>query len=429
MNNPHHATRRVASYAEDAAPEQTTIRVAQAAARSTRASAQRNLDAEQRATRVAAAGFGADFAAPAQTAIRAASRDRGARHAVGIGCRNFKRERAAPSRAERLRARCVAWLMPFVCAFCVSLAGASTASAADTVRVGVLKFGTVNWELDAVIHNGLDRKHGLKIDIVPFANKQATPIAFFNGSIDLFVSDWLWASRARAEGKKISFIPYSKALGGVIVPPNSKAQQLSELEGARFGVAGGAYDKSWLLLQAWAQSRHQFAAAQKLQVEYAAPPLLNGQIRKDNLDAVLNFWHYCARLESQGYRRLVDMGEVLQGLGIRNTPMVGYLFKEDWARANGDIVERFNRAVREARSLLATDDAEWNRLRPLMKAPDDKMFAALRDGYRKGVPTRWGREDEAAARKLTELFHEIGGETLTKSKELSAGVFWTPAYF
>lgn len=320
--------------------------------------------------------------------------------------------------------------MPGVCVWLMVLASAAPGVyAADSVRVGVLKFGTVNWELDTVIHNGYDRKNGLTVTLVPFANKQATPIAFFNDSVDMFVSDWLWALRVRAAGKSVSFIPYSKSLGAIMVPRDSRARTLSDLAGLRVGVAGGSHDKSWILLRTWAKSEHGLDLLRLSSVEYAAPPLLNGQIRQGHLDAVLNFWHYCARLESAGYRRLFDMGDALTGLGISNTPMVGYIFKDEWARTHNGIVERFNLAVRKARERLLSDDAEWLRLRPLMKAPDDAMFVALRERYREGVPRRWGREDEIAARKLTRLFHATGGKELTSSEQFVPGTFWTKAYF
>ena len=284
-----------------------------------------------------------------------------------------------------------------------------------------------------MIHHGDDSKHGLAVSIAPFANKQATPIAFFNGSVDMFVSDWLWVARARADGKDISFIPYSKSLGAIMVPRNATARTLGDLSGKRVGVAGGSNDKSWLLLRAWAKREHGLDLLQALDVKYAAPPLLNGQIMHGHLDATLNFWHYCARLESAGYRRLINMSEVLAGLGIDNTPMVGYIFNVDWARSKkmggDDIVERFNRAVRDARQRLLTDDAEWERLRPLMKASDDAMFVALRDRYREGIPASWGARDEKSARRLTKLFHTIGGKELTASDQLAPGTFWVKAYY
>ena len=42
----------------------------------------------------------------------------------------------------------------------------------ETVRIGVLKFGTVNWELDVIRHHGL--AEGIRLDVVELAGKPAT---------------------------------------------------------------------------------------------------------------------------------------------------------------------------------------------------------------------------------------------------------------
>jgi len=34
-----------------------------------------------------------------------------------------------------------------------------------TIRAAVLKIGTVNWELATITENGLDKKHGFKLDV------------------------------------------------------------------------------------------------------------------------------------------------------------------------------------------------------------------------------------------------------------------------
>ena len=296
----------------------------------------------------------------------------------------------------------------------------------EPVRAGTLKFGTVNWELDTAIHHGLDRKHGLAIEIVPFANKQATHIVFQGGEVDVIVSDWLWVSRLRAEGKPYRFIPYSSALGAIMVPADSAAKNLGDLRGMRLGVAGGAYDKSWLLLRAWAREQYRFDPADEIKVSYAAPPLLNSQVERGRLDAVLNFWHYCARLEAQGYRRLLEMSEVSGDLaGGETVPMVGYVFREDREQRNPGIAGSLDAAVREARERLLRDDAEWERLRPQMQVEDEASFRALRDRYREGVPRARSAGDVASAKRLMRVLANIGGDRLTGGHpELSAGTFW-----
>ena len=61
--------------------------------------------------------------------------------------------------------------------FCLLVALAAQPAAAGTVKVGVLKFGTVNWELDVIKANGLDRAEGLDIQTVDLANTGATTVA------------------------------------------------------------------------------------------------------------------------------------------------------------------------------------------------------------------------------------------------------------
>ncbi len=301
--------------------------------------------------------------------------------------------------------------------------------AIELIRAGTLKFGTVNWELDVVRHHKLDRAQGIALEIIPFSNSQATKIAFQSKQADLIVGDWLWVSRERHNGEDFSFIPYSGALGAIMVPPGSKAQQLADLRGQRVGIAGGAYDKSWLLLRAWAQKHYNFDPLSMFDTQYAAPPLLNGQIEHGNLDAVLNFWHYCARLEAQGYRRLVEMQDIVKEFTQNTTlPMVGYIFRTTWAR-NGAI-EKFNAAVRKARQILLTSDAEWERLRPLMQAKDEAGFRTLRNRYRAGVPQRWGDSERIGATQLFNVLASLAGKTMVgMHKNLADGTFWDGVRF
>ena len=86
----------------------------------------------------------------------------------------------------------------------------------------------------------------------------------------------------------------------------------------------------------------------------------------------------------------------------------------------------FARASREAKDLLARDDAAWDALRPIMNAKDDAEFLALRAGWRAGIPAP-GPVDAAKAQKLFAAMAALGGDELTGGlTELPAGLFWTP---
>ena len=316
--------------------------------------------------------------------------------------------------------------MAFVCVLLLIGQGKSEAAEATAIKVGALKFGTVNWELDVIKHHGLDKAEGCKIEILPLANKNATAVALQAGEADVIVTDWIWVARQRAEGRSFSFAPYSVALGALMVPADSPVENLADLKGRSIGIAGGPLDKSWLLLQGLASQAYGFDADREVEKVFAAAPLLNEQIQAGRMDAVLNYWHYAARLEAAGLRRVMGVDEMARLLGVESAvPLVGYVFDEDWAAANRDCLLAFLRATRKAKAILAESDAEWERLRPLMKAKGEATFLALRDRYRAGIPKRWGDTERADAARLFALLAERGGKKLVgAATTVPEGTFW-----
>jgi NitT/TauT family transport system substrate-binding protein len=188
-------------------------------------------------------------------------------------------------------------------------AGAGRGAAASArLRAATLKFGTVNWLLNVITHNKLDEAQGFNLDILELASNNATQVALLAGEVDLVVADWFWVMRQRALGEDFQFIPYSAALGSVVVPPGSALAAVRELKGQRIGVAGGPLDKSWLLLRAYSEREGAGDLATTATPVFGAPPLLNEQIRAGRIDALLNYWHFAARLEAEGYRRPLPRG-------------------------------------------------------------------------------------------------------------------------
>ncbi|NJO38381.1 MAG: ABC transporter substrate-binding protein [Rhizobiales bacterium] len=294
-----------------------------------------------------------------------------------------------------------------------------------TLRIGVLGFGTVNWELDVIKTHGLDEERSFTLHVEPYAGDQATKVALQGDAVDAIVSDWFWVSRQRAEGENYVFIPYSHSVGTLMTPPSSEIDSLDDLAGKTIGVAGGALDKSWLLVQAVAKERHGMDLANEVEAVFGAPPLLNEKVQTGELDAVLNYWHFCARLEAQGYKRLLGVNDALKELGVGSeVPQLGYVFHEDFANDNPELIDAFADASRAAKDLLQTDE-EWERIRPLTKAEDDATLKALETRYQEGIPLSWGEVERADAAELYKLMAKLGGEELVgSSPELMPGTFW-----
>ncbi|TKT69380.1 ABC transporter substrate-binding protein [Aquamicrobium sp. LC103] len=299
------------------------------------------------------------------------------------------------------------------------------AATAPKVRVGALKFGTVSWELDTIKHHKLDEKNGVELEIVYFAGEDASNVAMLAGEIDMIVSDWLWVSRERSMGEALALAPYSTAVGAIMVKDDAPIGSITDLQGRKIGVAGGPLDKSWLLVQALARRDHDLDLAAGNEVVYGAPPLLSEKAMQGELDAVLNFWHFCARLEANGFRRLLGADEAANALGTSGpVSALGYVFNEKWADDNRGTVAGFLKASADAKDRLATSDEEWNRLAPLVRA-EGRELETLRDRYRQGIPRRPVADEEADAARLYGLLAEIGGEKLVGSAtEMAPGTYW-----
>ena len=299
--------------------------------------------------------------------------------------------------------------------------------ALPVVRVGVLQYGTVNWELDVVKRQNLDLKQGVNVEVVPLASKNATAVALQGGAVDVIVTDWIWVSRQRASGLDYTFAPYSIAAGGIVVRPDSGIETLADLRGRKIGVAGGPVDKSWILLQAYARKRLDIGLADIVNPVYGAPPLLNELILKGEIDANLTFWNFEARLKAKGMKQLIAIPEVIRALVSEpEVPVVGWVFSDGWAKKNPAAIEGLLKASQAAKTILETSDAEWDRLRPVMEAADESEFVALRDAFRDGIPKESPARDAKAAAEVFSVLVEFGGtELVGDERELSPGTFWT----
>lgn len=313
----------------------------------------------------------------------------------------------------------------FVCAIGLAAWGGPSL-AAKKVSIGVLKFGTVSWMLDTIQRHGLDKAEGIELDVTPLASTDATAIGLQGGSVDVIATDWLWVSRERSGGADFTFSPFTTALGAIMVPPNSPIKTLTDLKGKKLGVAGGPLDKSWLLIVAYALRTANLDLRAETRQVFGAPPLLAEKAKQGEIDAVLNFWPYAARLEAQGFTQLIGLEDVVSELGAKGeVAMVGYVFSEAWGKDNLEAVQGFLRAAAKADEILATSNEAWEAIRPLMRAEDEATFEALRRRYREGIPERSAAENEADAKVLYQFLRELGGEKLVgPGAELAPGTFW-----
>ena len=335
-------------------------------------------------------------------------------------------------------------LRPFPAAFFVSLpllrlvlglmlaaAFAIQAQAATPLRLAIQSTGTFGWELAIARAYGLDKQADLELATTELATTEAGKIALIGGGADLILSDWLWAARERSLDNKLLFYPHSTALGAVIAKNAAAFAKPSDFIGKKLGVAGGPLDKSWLMLQAWAL-RQGVDLNKQATIVYGAPPLLAEKFAQGELDAVLEFWTFAARLQSQGFSRAVDMAEVERDLGAKGPVIVtGYVFSDSFAEKNGAALARFFDMMSKAKKLIAEDDEAFAKIAPKIAAAtgvsDAAGLALVRKAYREGIPTRPLAAEEADAAAIYAILARVGGEKLVGSAPvLDPSVFYRP---
>ena len=308
------------------------------------------------------------------------------------------------------------------------VAASSAAFAADQLRIGVQRSGTFAWQLDVISRHGLAEAANLNLTAMELASPDAGKLALNADAVDIAVVDWLWVARERALGMKLQFYPYSTAIGAIMVRNDSPIRRLADLKGRTLSIAGGPLDKSWLIVRA-AASRHGVDLKRETTLQYGAPPLIYQKLLQGEAEASLNFWNFCAQLESRGYRRLYDVRQAQTELGLQEPlSLTGYVFPESFAAAHRDTIERFLAVVRQANDILLNSDLEWDALRPLMRAEDETTFLALRERTRQGLPRRSVSAEETDARALFKALVNIAEPGLVgPAKELDPGLYYHPS--
>ena len=292
----------------------------------------------------------------------------------------------------------------------VGSVSASYAADLPKLKIAVLGFGTVLWELDTIKHYGLDTANGFDLQITKMASSSAGRVAFQANEADAIVADWLWVGIQRNKGKDYVFAPYSLAVGELLVASDSDIQSLQDLKGKSIGIAGGPLDKSWLIFQSYAAAKLGFNLKSETEQVFGAPPLMFKKALSGELDAVINYWHFTAKMKSRGMRTVLSVADTSSALGLDSTtPLLGYVFNRALPNS-ASLMPNMVKASQEAKKILLQQQNAWDRLRPLMKAKTDSDFEFLVNGFRAGVPTK--PVNLASVQEMLNIMSKSGGDQL-----------------
>jgi NitT/TauT family transport system substrate-binding protein len=323
----------------------------------------------------------------------------------------------------------ISWLVRYCLwgLLCLTLLPSAQATDAPPFRLGLFISGTASWEVEALRQTSTQP---FPLEVTPLATPQAGKIALLGGSVDAIIGDWLWAARARAEGDPVIFLPYSAAVGSLVVAPQAQIDRLSDLRGKRLGIAGGPLDKNWLILKAAAQAEG-LDLNQEAEIQFAAPPLLSAQLERGSLDAVLTFWHFAAHLEAKGFTRFKSVEAMANdllpsGSTPLKVPWLGYIVREDWAQAHPQALRRFYSAILQARHSMVASPELWTKVALTPKQSNDPtVIPFLRHSWQDGLPHPWTETERQRCAELFLLLRHLGGSALVgPAEQLDPALFW-----
>ena len=85
-------------------------------------------------------------------------------------------------------------------------------------------------------------------------------------------------------------------------------------------------------------------------------------------------------MEASGFKRLASVSDLMKEVGLKSEiPLIGFVFSGKLVKSKPDLIAGFVRSARAAQDILLKSDAEWDRLRPLMRPANDAEFIAMRN--------------------------------------------------
>ena len=105
--------------------------------------------------------------------------------------------------------------------------------------------------------------------------------------------------------------------------------------------------------------------------------------------------------------------------------IVGFVFKDEFAAAHGEALERFVAAARQAKQELAADASAWPGIMARIGEKDPAAAELYRSRYAAGAARRPVADEEADAKLLFAALAQIGGSELVGSaRELDPNVYY-----
>lgn len=296
------------------------------------------------------------------------------------------------------------------------------------VRLPTNQNATQMWHITAMQKYKLDKKYGFTLQIVPAATSAMTATAIQSGGADIGNFGWIDIQRLRNQGVNLFGVGPFLQWGAdhVVVPADSKAKNIGDLKGKKIGVFSRT-NIDWILDAALAKNKYGMDVEKDLTVHEGAVGLLRGLIESGQLDATHIYNNLTPAMVAGGkVRILYQMREIIDQLGLPETPQLLYSTTAEYAAAHPQNVRAFLAAYREGVEILKKQDDVWNEFGKVMEMTPESIIL-LRDEMRADLWQTFRPTTEADIKKVSEFLLKEAGPAALGFTELKDG-FMTRDY-
>jgi NitT/TauT family transport system substrate-binding protein len=260
---------------------------------------------------------------------------------------------------------------------------------------------------------GLDKKYGFDLQTIPAQTAQSAVVAIQSGGAEIGAWNWPDAVRMRTAGTKVIGIgPVMKWANTVVVPAKSTIQSIPDLKGKKVGVIHRT-GLDWIVMRAVAQKVYGFNIESELTMQEGAVHLLRGLIEQGQLDATIMYNDFTPGMVASGqYRQLLRIKDLVNQLGIPDTPYIIFAARLDYAAANPMNIKAFLAAYRDAIGIMNSDDSAWVEAAKTLKIVDPDIVGKFRDQTRSLFVPAFSPTAEADIRRTFDVLVETSGPAL-----------------